>query len=87
MIWSAYNLSASYGITFDDYENFVEYMEQDIPADTYETNYNGTITVPIPEEQIGETTYYDEFGNEISEEEALTRTMKDLNGNTVCIYA
>lgn len=86
MIWSAYNLSASYGITFNDYESFVEYMEQDIPADTYETNYTGTVSIPIPEEQIGETTYYDEFGNEISEEEALTRTMEDRNGNIVCTY-
>ncbi|MEE0965158.1 MAG: helix-turn-helix transcriptional regulator [Ruminococcus bromii] len=86
MIWSSYNLSASYGIMFDDYDSFVEYMEQDIPADTYETNYNATVSIPVPEEQIGEPTYYDEFGNEISEEEALTRTIEDSNGNIVCTY-
>lgn len=45
MIWSAHNLSSFYGITFDDYDSFVEYMEQDIPVDIYETNYNGTATL------------------------------------------
>lgn len=86
MIWSAYNLSSLYGITFDDYDSFVEYMEQDIPVDIYETNYKGTISIPVREEQLGNPTYYDEFDNEISEEEALTRTMKDSNGNIVCTY-
>lgn len=86
MIWSAHNLSSFYGITFDDYDSFVEYMEQDIPADIYETNYNGTVTIPVLEEQLGDPTYYDEYGNEISEEEALTREIEDRNGNTVCTY-
>ena len=31
-------------------------------------------------------TYYDEYGNEISEEEALTRRLEDKNGNVVCEY-
>lgn len=86
MLWSAYNLSSSYGITFDDYESFVEYMEQDIPSDIYEANYNEAASVPAPEAQIGEPVYYDEYGNEVSEEEALTRTLEDSNGNTVCTY-
>ena len=86
MIWSAHNLSSFYGITFDDYDSFVEYMEQDIPADIYETNYNGTVTIPVLEEQLGDPAYYDEYGNEISEEEALTREIEGRNGNTVCTY-
>ena len=86
MIWSSYNLSASHGIIFDDYESFIEYMEQDIPADPIEYNYNGAEMVPAPEGQVGEPTYYDQYGNVISEEEALTRTIEDANGNVVCTY-
>lgn len=82
MIWSSYHLSSSKGIIFDDYESFIEYMEQDIPAD----NYSGAEMIPVPESQIGEPTYYDQYGNVISEEEALTRTIEDANGNVVCTY-
>ena len=82
MIWSSYQLSSTKGIIFDDYESFIEYMEQDIPAD----NYYGTEMVPVPESQIGEPIYYDQHGNVISEEEALTRTIEDANGNVVCTY-
>lgn len=35
---------------------------------------------------MGPTTYYDQYGNEISEEEALTSRLKDKNGNVVCEY-
>lgn len=85
MIWSSYNLSSLYVITFDDYESFVEYMEQDIPADIYGAHYNSSVAI-IQEEQVGDSTYYDEFGNERSEEEALTETLADSNGNVVCTY-
>ena len=76
------------GTTFEDYDSFIEYMEKDIPAvPRYEANLNGSVAVPIPpEEQIGPTTYYDQYGNEISEEEALTRRLEDSNGNVVCEY-
>lgn len=86
MIWSIHTISSFYGTVFDDYESFVSYMEQDIPADSYEAGYNGSVTVPIPDEKIEDRTYYDEYGNEISEEEALTRTLEDSNGNVVCTY-
>ena len=86
MLWSAYNLSSSYGIMFDDYESFVAYMEQDIPADIYEADYNEADSVPVPEAHVGEPVYYDRYGNEVSEEDALTRTLEDSNGNTVCTY-
>ena len=31
-------------------------------------------------------TYYDEFGNEITYEEAITRRLEDKNGNVICEY-
>lgn len=86
MIWSSYHLSSSKGIIFDDYESFIEFMEQDIPAEPYEYNYNGAEMIPAPESQVDEPTYYDQYGNEISKEEALTRTIEDANGNVVCTY-
>lgn len=86
MIWSSYHLSSSKGIIFDDYESFIEFMEQDIPAEPYEYNYNGAEMIPAPESQVDEPTYYDQYGNVISEEEALTRTIEDANGNVVCTY-
>lgn len=84
-IWGPYTIMD--GTTFEDYDSFIEYMEQDIPAESrYEANYNGSATIPIPEEQIESPTYYDEYGNEISEEEALTRRLEDKNGDVVCEY-
>ena len=82
------------GITFDDYESFIEYMEQDVPFDEtpYQTGLfesaqdSATAPQSSVEEIIGEGTWYDEFGNEITEEEALTRKLEDANGNVVCTY-
>lgn len=85
-IWGPYSIMK--GTTFNDYDSFIEYMEEEIP----DTHGNGAIfygpeTAPIPvEEQFGETHYYDERGNEISREEALTRRLEDKNGNVVCEY-
>lgn len=93
MIWSAHNLAQ--GTAFSDYESFVSHMEQDVP---YESTYwSGWFTTAqeqaaVPEHSdvqelpTDEAKYYDEHGNEISEEEALTRTLKDKNGNVVCTY-
>ena len=84
-IWGPFSIMK--GTTFTDYESFIEYMEQDVPAESrYEANYDGSVADPIPEEQVGPTTYYDQYGNEISEEEALTSRLKDKNGNVVCEY-
>jgi len=48
---------------------------------------NGTeaVEIPVPSEEIETGTYYDEYGNEISEE-ALTRRLEDKNDNVVCEY-
>lgn len=81
-IWGPYSIMD--GTTFTDYESFIAYMEQDIPYESHE--YSDYMTAPIPHEQIGETTYYDEFGNEISEDEANRRTLEDKNGDVVCEY-
>ena len=76
------------GTTFHDYESFVEFMEQEVPAEPYETFSGGTTAVehPIPQEVPGEATYYDQYGNEITEEEARHRTLEDKNGNVVVEY-
>lgn len=93
MIWSIDNLSSAYGIIFDDYESFIEFMEQDIPYDAdinyYADSYAaaGEITI-APESSVHYESieWYDENGNVITEEEALTRTLEDANGNVVCTY-
>lgn len=93
MIWSTYNISPAYGQVFNDYESFVEYMEQDVPYDGNNRYYSGWFTIAeelpaAPEDGIGYEgiEYYDEEGNVISEEEALTETLKDINGDVVCTY-
>lgn len=90
MIWGTYHISSAYGQVFHDYESFVEYMEQDIPYDGY---YSGWFTTAeehpvVPEDavQYEAIEYYDEEGNVISEAEALTKTLEDINGNVVCTY-
>ena len=91
-LWSARLLADS--IEFHDYESFIEYMEQDIPLDEtpYQTGLfesaqdSATAPESAVDEIVGESTWYDEFGNEITEEEALTRTIEDANGNVVCTY-
>ena len=92
MIWSSYHIASSYGQMFDNYESFVDYMEQDIPYDS-STYYSGWFTTAVenavaPESSIQheDIEWYDKDGNVITEEEALTRTLEDANGNVVCTY-
>lgn len=83
-IWGPYSIME--GITFTDYDRFIEFMEQDVPHQPYDQFYDGTTGV---EEVVGppdSTIYYDENGNEISEEEFYHRQIKDLDGNVVCEY-
>ena len=68
------------GTTFYDYENFIAYMEQDIP---YEPYSSGT---DAPVELVSPPTYYDQYGNVITEEQAFTRRLEDKNGTVVCQY-
>lgn len=75
-------LSIVEGIAFEDYDSFVAYMEQDIPAQVI---YYGP-TAPIPSESVGDPVYYDQYGNEIPEEQAKRRTLEDKNVVVVCEY-
>ena len=85
-IWGPYSIMK--GTTFDNYDSFIDYMEQDVPMEQHHNFNNGTeaVEIPVPSEEIETGTYYDEYGNEISEEEALTRRLEDKNGNVVCKY-
>jgi len=79
--WSAYELSE--GTEFYDYESFAEFMELDVPYNDYQTSWNGTVSVPNA--SVG-LDYYDQYGNEISEEEALRRELTLSDGTAVCSY-
>ena len=85
-IWGPYSIMK--GTTFDNYDSFIDYMEHDVPMEQHHNFNSGTIAVeiPVPSEEIETGTYYDEYGNEISEEETLTRRLEDKNGNVVCEY-
>ena len=83
-IWQPYSIMA--GTTFEDYESFVAFMEQDVPPAPRPSATDGTAIAPAPSEEIGPRKYYDQYGNEISEEEAMTRRLKDSDGNVVCVY-
>lgn len=85
-IWGSFSIMK--GTTFEDYESFIEFMEQDIPAAEHPHFNDGSAYeyVDAPSEDIENGAYYDENGNEISEEEALTRRLEDKNGNVVCEY-
>lgn len=71
-------LALAKGITFEDTDAFKEYMAQDVPAP------EGSST-PAPESavsQIGETIWYDEQGNIISDKtREYSRTFTDAEGN------
>lgn len=82
-IWQPYTIME--GITFEDYDSFVAFMEQDVPSSSSVSNTPGTTAVEEPAPD-GEITWYDEFGNEITEEEAMTSRLTDKNGNVVCEY-
>lgn len=85
-IWGPFSIME--GTTFEDYDSFIEYMEQDIPAEPKHYFYGGTTSTenPVPSEEVETGTYYDEFGNEITYEEAITHRLEDKNGNVVCEY-
>lgn len=73
-IWGP--ISIAEGETFTDYESFVAFMEREVP----EVMPEGQLTAPLDE------VWYDEYGNEISEEQARTRQLTDKNGQVVCEY-
>ena len=71
------------GTVFTNYEDFTAYMEQNIPFDAYYFESSQSIAA----QPVGENAaYFDQYGNEISEEEALRETLTDINGEVVCEY-
>lgn len=72
------------GLVFNDYESFVEYMERDEKAPVRGLPPEAPVYAG-PEETEPEI-WYDENGNEITEEQARTRTLEDQDGNVVCTY-
>lgn len=92
-LWNPYILSSSCGVSFDDYESFVAYMEKDVPYESDFNNYNGIPSTNAKDQvNSGDTIltepieWYDEEGNIITEDEALTETLLDSDGNVVCTY-
>ncbi len=73
------------GLVFNDYESFVEYMEREEKAPARGLLPNGTADFPVEIEPKTEI-WYDENGNEITEEQARTRTLEDQDGRVVCTY-
>ena len=93
LIWSTHHIASAFGQVFEDYENFEEYMEQDIPYDTSTRYYSGWFTIAeeqavAPESSVEHAVLerYDKDGNVITEDEARTETLEDINGNIVCTY-
>jgi transcriptional regulator with XRE-family HTH domain len=72
-------MSIMRGTVFEDYESFIAFMEQDLPAAR-------DIGLASESGWSKDITYYDENGKEISEQEALTRRLEDLDGRVVCEY-
>lgn len=69
-------------IVFEDFDSFKEFMEQDIPWDPSDTAADQA----VPPAPVGPVQYYDESGNPITEEEALTETITDSEGNILCTF-
>lgn len=82
--WNAYDLSK--GTEFYDYESFAEFMELDVPYADYQTSWNGTVSVPNAPVAEEPTNYYDQHGNDVSEDEALRRELALTDGTVVCTY-
>lgn len=76
------SLAFAEGTSFDDYESFIEYMEQDIPYYPYAHSGPDSALQTAP----SSITYFDEAGNVISEEEALHRTITAPDGRVLCEY-
>lgn len=81
------------GKTFYHYEDFIEYMEQEVSEDDlmYGNSYDETYAENIDEgDEYESQHYYDEDGNIITREEYerlyLTETVKDKNGDVLFTY-
>ena len=74
------------GSVFNDYESFLKFVETDVPRpSSFGSNQQAGVAVRIAPESEA-TVYYDENGNAVSKDEALTRAIEDRDGNTVLEY-
>ena len=77
-------LSVMKGTTFNDYESFLDFVETDTPAVPFSSQQSGSANQVASGNE--ESIYYDEYGNVVSKDEALTMTIEDRNGNTILKY-
>lgn len=77
-------LSVMKGTTFNDYESFLDFVETYTPAVPFSSQQPGSANQVASENE--ESIYYDEYGNVVSKDEALTMTIQDRNGNTILKY-
>lgn len=83
-------LSVMEGTEFQDYESFLEFVETDVPGpSSFDSNQQASLpqntAVQIaPESEAA--IYYDEYGDVVSKDEALKRTIQDGKGNTILKY-
>ena len=77
-------LSVMKGTTFNDYESFLDFVETDTPAVPFSCQQPGSANQVASGNE--ESIYYDENGNVVSKDEALTMTIQDRNGNTILKY-
>lgn len=77
-------LSVMKGTTFNDYESFLDFVETDTPAVPFSNQQPGSANQVASGNE--ESIYYDEYGNVVSKDEALTMTIEDRNGNTILKY-
>lgn len=74
------------GTVFNDYESFLEFVETDVPRpSSFGSNQQAGVAVRIAPESEA-TVYYDENGNAVSKDEALTKTIEDGEENTILEY-
>lgn len=73
------------GIVFENYDDFKEFMETEAPNDSY-AQMSGIYQTQYIADNYDDVTYYDENGNVISWEQALTEYVYDKNGNLLCEY-
>lgn len=77
-------MSCMKGAVYEDYESFIALMETEVSVEDIWDHYVQGQAAPLPVE--GTAIYYDAHGRIISETEALTRTLEDINGEVVCKY-
>ena len=77
-------LSVMTGTVFNDYESFLDFVETDTPAVPFSSQQPGSANQVASGNE--ESIYYDENGNVVSKDEALTMTIQDRNGNTILKY-